>query len=86
MSSKKLPSVQAGNKGRGNKRKSDGSKNANPDVAIEFDSVVRQNNPHPREVCRVFMASLSLVNGGNLKIEELASTYRFGGDPQKLVL
>ena len=63
-----------------NKRKSmDGSnennhQSGNPNI-VEFKSVAEGCTQS--DICRFFLASLSLANSGNLKIEEGATDYRF---------
>ena len=42
---------------------------------VDFESVTRLCTQS--DVCRLFLASLSLANSGNLKIEEGNSTFRF---------
>jgi condensin-2 complex subunit H2 len=56
------------------KRKSDGSSGASTSK-VDFESIAQ--NCSQSDVCRLFLASLSLANSGNLKVEEGAPTYRF---------
>lgn len=56
------------------KRKSDGSTHA-ASKTVDFESVTKDCSRS--DVCRMFLASLSLANAGNLQIVEGASNYRF---------
>jgi hypothetical protein len=65
------------------KRKSDGStRDEPPSTAVDFETVTRGCTKS--DVCRFFLASLSLANSGNLKIEECSSEYRFEIVSQKV--
>lgn len=56
------------------KRKSDGS--TQPVTrTVSFDTVTKHCTK--TDVCRMFLASLSLANSGNLKIDETADSYYF---------
>jgi condensin-2 complex subunit H2 len=56
------------------KRKSDGSIEAVP-KSVDFETVTRHCTQS--DVCRLFLASLSLANSGNLKIDENLNGFRF---------
>jgi hypothetical protein len=65
------------------KRKSDGSTHDEPpSTSVDFETVTRGCTKS--DVCRFFLASLSLANSGNLKIEEYSSEYRFEIVSQKV--
>jgi hypothetical protein len=56
------------------KRKSDGSTQA-ATRTVDFESITQDCSRS--DVCRMFLASLSLANAGNLQIEEGAPNFRF---------
>lgn len=56
------------------KRKSDGSQHP-VSSRVQFESVTR--NCTRSDVCRLFLASLSLANSGNIEIAEGSETYQF---------
>lgn len=56
------------------KRKSDGSIQKVP-TTVDFERIAE--GATPSDVCRLFLASLSLANAGNVLIEEGAPTFRF---------
>jgi Condensin II complex subunit CAP-H2 or CNDH2, C-term len=64
----------------GNKRKSDGStKLYKDDPVVDFGKVTKDCSK--TDICRLFLASLSLANAGNLLIQEMegaaANEFRF---------
>lgn len=56
------------------KRKSDGSEHA-ATTTVDFASVAK--NCTKSDVCRLFLASLTLANSGNINIKEGAPSYMF---------
>lgn len=58
------------------KRKSDGSKQpTNSSIPVDFGSITQGCTQS--DVCRFFLASLSLANAGNLEIEDGSDHYQF---------
>eukprot|EP00529_Nitzschia_sp_RCC80_P014674 CAMPEP_0113481588 /NCGR_PEP_ID=MMETSP0014_2-20120614/22486_1 /TAXON_ID=2857 /ORGANISM="Nitzschia sp." /LENGTH=751 /DNA_ID=CAMNT_0000375089 /DNA_START=22 /DNA_END=2277 /DNA_ORIENTATION=- /assembly_acc=CAM_ASM_000159 len=60
----------------GNKRKSDGSTKLEKDEVVDFGKVTKGCTK--RDICRLFLASLSLANAGNLLIQEESSGFDDG--------